>query len=203
MDNYKKLIETIDEKTKYNEKTRELTVRLDEESKKDMKIKLELTTKTIDWKYLKNILVQNVDKLYDISKEEKFNQIICKLKKLNIFTINSDFWEVYDSLEDKIKIKYGFPNDFHEEYKEFFDKYTWYELMGFDTSNFYKTVNECKNAINKLMPNTFINEKKYRELVKKDKKMPLCPEEHYKNKGFIDIKTSFNLNYDVKKAELI
>jgi len=204
MDNYKKLIETIEEKTKYNEKTRELTVRLDEsDNKKEMKIKLELTTKTIDWKYLKNILVQNVDKIYDISKEEKFNQIIGKLKKLKIFDINSDFWEVYNNLDNKLKIKYGFPDNFYEEYKEFFDKYTWYELLELDTSNFYKTINECKNSILKIMPNTFINEKKYKELVKKDKKLPLCPEEHYKNKGFIDIKTSFNSNSDLKKAELI
>ena len=204
LDNYKILIDTIEEKTKYDEKTRELTVRLDDNNKnKNMKIKLELTTKTIDWKYLKTILISNIDKIYDISKEEKFNQIVSKLKKLNMFNINSDFWEVYNNLDEKIKIKYGLLDNFHEEYKEFFDKYTWYELLELDTSNFYKTVIECRNAIIKLLPDILIDENNYRKLIKKDKKIPMCPEEYYKNKNFIDIITSFNIVKNSTKMKFL
>ena len=184
LDNYKNLINTIEEKTKYDKKTRELTVRLDDNKNKNknknMKIKLELTTKTIDWKYLKTILISNIDKIYDISKEEKFNQIVSKLKKLNMFNINSNFWEVYNNLDEKIKIKYGLLDNFHEEYKEFFDKYTWYELLELKPE--YYHFNEFMNLLKKKerSANIINNKEQMSILHKLDKKIPIYPKYYYK-----------------------
>ena len=191
IDNYKKLLDKIG-MSKYDEKEKELTVPLDDD--KEMKIKLKLTTKSFDWKYLKTILMENLDKKYDISKEEKFKQIIEKLKKRKQFTMECDFWEVYRNLD---KDKYELPetDEFYEEYKEFLDEKTWFELLEFDTSGYYKTKQKCINSIKQLdkYHNGQIDDNTYIILRKKDKKLPPNPVEYFKKSGFTTIKKEFNM----------
>lgn len=190
LDNYKLLLTKISN-SNYNEKEKELTVPLDDD--KEMKIKLKLTTKSFDWKYLKNILIENLDKNYDISKEEKFKLIVAKLKKRKQFNIECDFWEVYNSLD---KEKYDLPENLYEEYKEFFDEKTWFELLEFDISKYYKTKQECINSIKQLdkYHNGQIDDETYIVLRKKDKKLPPNPIEYFKKDGFTTIKKEFNIN---------
>jgi hypothetical protein len=192
IDNYKLLLNKITA-SKYNEKEKELTVPLDDD--KEMKIKLKLTTKSFDWKYLKDIIIQDLNKKYDISKEERFNQIIEKLKKRQQFKVDCDFWEVYKNLD---KEKYDLPEteNFYEEYKEFFDKKTWFEIMDFDMTKYYKTKSECINSIKQLTKNKNekIDNKKYDILRKADNKLPPYPEEYFKKSGFTTIEREFNVN---------
>lgn len=202
MDNYKLLLTKISN-SKYDEKNKELTVTLDDD--KEMKIKLKLTTKSFDWKYLKNILIENLDKNYDISKEDKFKQIIEKLKKRKQFNIECDFWEVYNSLD---KEKYDLPEteNLYEEYKEFFDEKTWFEWLEFDISRYYKTIQECINSIKQLdkYHNGQIDDEIYIVLRKKDKKLPPNPIEYFKKNGFTTIEKEFNINIkkNIKIANL-
>jgi superfamily II DNA or RNA helicase len=190
LDNYKVLLNKISE-SEYDEKEKELTVKLDDD--KEMKIKLKLTTKSFDWKYLKNILIEDVNKIYDISKEEKFNQIIEKLKKRQQFNVECDFWETYKNLD---KDKYDLPENLYEEYKEFFDENTWFELLDYDISGYYKTKQECINSIKQLdkYHNGQIDEETYIVLRKKDKKIPPNPIEYFKKSGFTTIEKEFNIN---------
>jgi hypothetical protein len=197
LDNYKVLLNKISE-SEYDEKEKELTVKLDNfENGKEMKIKLKLTTKSFDWKYLKNILIEDVNKIYDISKEEKFNQIIEKLKKIHQFNAECDFWETYKNLD---KDKYDLPENLYEGYKEFFDEKTWFELLDFDISGYYKTKSECINSIKQLNKdidikiNDKIDLKIYNNFRKKDKKLPPHPEEYFKKSGFTTIEKEFNIN---------
>jgi len=193
MENYKILIDKISE-SKYNEKEKELTVKLDNsENGKEMKIKLKLTTKSFDWKYLKDILIEDVNKIYDISKEEKFNMIIEKLKKIKLFNNECDFWEVYKNLD---KVKYDLPENLYEEYKEFFDKKTWFELLNYDMTKYYKTKSECINSIKQLNKdiNVKIDDKIYNNFRKKDKKLPPNPVEYFKKNEFTTIEKEFNIN---------
>lgn len=198
MENYKLLIDKISD-SEFDENEKELTVKLDEDKK--MKIKLKLTTKSFDWKYLKNLLIEDVNKMYNISKEENFNQIIEKLKKRKQFTPDCDFWEVYNNLD---KDKYDLPLDLYQEYNEFFDERTWFDIMGFDTDEYYKTINECKNAIIKLNnKNHNITSILYNKLREKDKKLPPFPEEYFKKQGFINLQTHFNTQTKPKSLNLI
>ncbi len=173
IDNYKKLIETIEEKTKYNEKTRELIVRLDDQSKKDMKIKLELTTKTIDWKYLKNILVQNVDKLYDINNDEhliiEYNILQNKIKEYK-FRRNRDFIKEYKIYAEK--------NNLETEPEVKYKNYGWngwYEFLNIDTSIYPKTKEKLIDFCKK---NNIITEKEYLKNTKLFD-IPFYPQEIY------------------------
>jgi hypothetical protein len=199
MENYKTLIDKITE-SNYDENTKELTVKLDED--KEMKIKLKLTTKSFDWKYLKNILIEDVNKMYDISKQEKFNQIVEKLKKRKQFNTECDFWNVYKELN---KEKYDLPENLYEDYKEFFDKTTWFDIMSYDMSKYYKTIQDCKNAITNI--NKYhdgnITEKIYDKLRIKDNKLPPFPEEYFKKQGFTNISKEFNIKKQTNILSII
>jgi len=201
IENYKLLLNKISV-SKYNEKEKELTVPLDDD--KEMKIKLKLTTKSFDWKYLKDILIQDLNKKYDISKEEKFNQIIEKLKKRHQFKVDCDFWEIYKKLD---KEKYDLPEteNFYEEYKEFFEEKTWFEIMDFDISEYYKTKQECIEFLKQLGPyhSGRLDEEVYEMLRKKNKKLPPHPEEYFKKSGFTTIKKEFNISKANTKSAIL
>ena len=175
-ENYKKLIDTIEEKTKYNEKTRELTIRLDDNNKnKNMTIKLELTTKTIDWKFLKTILVNTIDKIYDINNDEHLILEYEKLKnkmKQNKFISSRDFIKQYKSIAEENDLEY-------EPYIKY-EKHgwkNWYDFLNIDITSYPKT----KEKLIELCKKNNINTEK--DYLKNTKvlNMPYYPQELYNN----------------------
>ena len=123
-----------------------------------------------------------------LSEKDMFDIIIIKLKNLNIFNSTTNFWEVYNNMN---KTLIGLPNDLYEKYKSEFDSRTIYDILNIDMSNYYATVGECIIGINKLYKGN-IDDIIYKELLSKDNRLPLFPEELYKKKGFTCIKNSFN-----------
>lgn len=121
-----------------------------------------------------------------------FNKIIDKIKKLNVFTINSDFWKEYDLIANKEYL--GLPSNHTELYEKFknnFDNKTWYEILEFDTSEWYQSVSKCKTELQK-MHNGTITEKIYNKLAKKNNKLPPHPKIFFVHKDFLNIEDSFN-----------
>jgi superfamily II DNA or RNA helicase len=182
-----------DEMCKYIENTiideKEQTIKI----KKDNRtvVELDMIFTGCDWSKLKYDIKKVVEDKMQINEEEKFKAIIKKLRTIEDFTIECDFWEVYEELDKK---KYHLPENLYDEYKEFFDKSTWFELMEYDTSKYYKTIQECKNAINKLdkYHDEIITDKIYNKLRRKDNKLPPFPKEYFKRHGFTDISSHFN-----------
>lgn len=124
-------------------------------------------------------------------QKHEFNEFIRTIKEINIFNINSNFWSEYENIPNKEK--YRLPENIFELYKDFFDKTTWYELLHFDTSIWYQTINKCINVIKKLnIEHACITTEKYNELIKIDSKLPIYPYELFRLNGFISIEKNFN-----------
>ena len=193
-DIYDKMI-TVCDNIKYDDKTEEITVRVNNNTKLDMKFKLELTTKTYDFGKLKLELSTIIDKMYNIDKKQKFDIIVDKMKKSAWFNIKTvDFWKAYENLPDKEKM--GIPlsgEKLHDEYKEFFDGRTWYDILGINTNCWYQTINDCYKALKNIYDIEIeIDDKIYQNASLKDKKIPVNPCEFYKINGFKDVKDAFN-----------
>lgn len=196
LEKYKKIKELFTENT-YDAKTNEIKIKIDGDDKHDTKIKLELTTKNFDWSKFTQKLSSIIDNKFGVSEEEKFKIIIDKLKQIDEFTPESDFWEVYEDLDKK---KYNLPENLYEEYKEFFDKTTLFELMEYDMSKYYKTIDECKKAIVRLdkYHDGVITDKIYNKLRRKNNMLPPFPKEYFKRQGFTDIQKEFNIKKQTK-----
>lgn len=182
----------------YDEKKQEIIVKIDDKEKHNMKIKLDLKTKSYDFNKLKIEISTIIDKMYNVDKNEKFSRIIESLKKSNWFNLKTlDFWKSYDDLPNKDKI--GLPlssKELYEEYKEYFDSKTWYEILDLNTNGWYQTINECRNALKKIY-NTEYDDILYQKAINEDKKIPFNPYEFYKLYGFKNVKDTFNNNNNV------
>jgi len=85
------------------------------------------------------------------------------------------------------------PKDIYNEYKEFFDVKTWYELLGFNTGIWLNSISAVK---------TFLHEKNelvvdmdgYDKLCTKYKELPPYPLEFFRIQKFQSIKADFNTN---------
>lgn len=120
-----------------------------------------------------------------INSTHDFNKIIKKLKNLNVFNIDCNFWIKYDEIKNKEYL--GLPvthGDLYEKFQKYFDDKTWYEILGYDTSIWYQSVKECKEELKKIH-NGNITEHNYYELRKIDNKLPPHPIDYYK--GLITI----------------
>ena len=126
-----------------------------------------------------------------LSEKDMFDITIIKLKNLNIFNSRTNFWEVYDNIINKELI--GLPTDLYEKYKSEFDARTIYDILDIDMSYYYTTIDECITGIKKLYKGV-VDDIIYKELLNKDNKLPLFPEELYKKQCFTCIKNSFNTN---------
>jgi len=168
-------------KTECDEKQNEITVKIDDNKKHDSKLKFEYLTKSVDWNKVKQQLNEKIDNQFGITKDDKFNVIINKLKELNVFNKKCKFSETYDKLQLKIKQDNDFPIDLYNEYKENFDTNTWYGLLGYDTIT-YLNYDEMKKLLwkNKYYKNIFIKE--YDKLRNNNNKLPFDPTEFYKTK---------------------
>jgi len=184
----------------YDNVKEEITIKIDDNDAHDMKFKLELTTKIYDFNKMKIEMATIIDRMNHIDKIQKFNMIINKIKNCNVMTINTiNFWETYDNIADKTKM--GLPAtsvELYNEYDEFFNTKTWYDILGLDTKEWYTTIEECSCALRKIYANGEITNIIYKELVTRDKRIPYDPIEFYKLLGFKSIKENFNKNTKMK-----
>jgi len=178
----------------YDKQKEELTLKIDDNKKNDIIFKLELQTLNYDFNKFVSELGSIVDKMFNISHDEKFDKIIDTIKKTNIFKINTlNFNKKYDSIPDKAKLNIPLDSKtLYDEYKDKFDNNNWYDLLGLDTNRWYKTKEECMASLQKLS-NDIITSNNYKELRKKDPKLPINPNELYKKGGFTSIEKDFNI----------
>ena len=196
IETYKKIKKMCDE-TEYDDITKKIKIKIDDDKKHDTEIKLELTTKIFNWSNIKNKLENIIDDNFGINKEQKFNLIIEKLKKTNNFDVEKDFWKVYNKLDFK-KLNLPEKKELFEEFKDFFDNKSWFEIMNFDISKYYKTIKHCINAIFNLLDKfdgELITSEIYETLRIYDKKLPPFPHEYFKKQNFTTIEKEFKLNY--------
>lgn len=132
---YNKMI-NICKKMKYDEALQEIEVKIDDNKKHNMKFKLKLKTKTYDFANLKIHLETYIDKMYNVDKRIKFDQIIEKLKDGKYMNINTrDFWDAYDRIDDDEKEEMNIPmtsKDLYRKNKDFFDTESWYDILNLD-----------------------------------------------------------------------
>lgn len=187
---YNKMLE-ICNNIEYNEEKETISVKIDDDENHDMKFKLELKTKSYDFNKMKLQIAEIIDKMFNIDKKQKFDVIIDKLKNskwFNLKTIN--FWSAYNNMLDKNKI--GLPeksDDLYNEYKDFFDNKTWYDILELDTSCWYNF-----SDFKKILRTTSLFEKYQKDIdkyyssnIKKlNQKMPINPCELYKIKSIYE-----------------
>jgi len=173
-------IETYDEETKQTDKSvafrRAMDVIKFDKVKQEIKFKLgtekiKIHCNKLEWMSISKHFEKFLQQKIKISNDEKFKIIVDKLKKTNKFTIDCDFWNVYDSLDKK---EFSTREEFYNEYKEIFDKYTWFEILGFDTSCYYN-YNQFINILKKKERSINIvnNQTQMKILNSLDKKIPL------------------------------
>ena len=151
-----------------------------------------MLTKQIDWGFLKQLIKTEIDNKFKIDKSIQFNRTIKILRDMKVFDIGcKDFWKTYNRIPKVDKQRNFLPENLYEEYKEFFDKTTWYELLGFDTSCWYQTKKQCINALAKLHKEN-VTKDIYHKLCTKDNKLPPNPAELFKKVDFTTIENEFN-----------
>ena len=135
----------------------------------------------IDWSKFTNLFKSTMNKKLNINKEDEFNNTIKKIKLIDIFSKDIHFWDEYDKLDHrslKILDTYSLKNDYPEIWKT----KTWYEVLGTNNKLSYDDLQEYVMS-NKLK---YIDKSIYLNLCKKNKHMPIFPDEYYKYKGWID-----------------
>jgi hypothetical protein len=123
---------------------------------------------------LKDYLIEEVNRL--VGREEKledqFKAIINKLKSLEQFKIDNNYWLEYEKLDYE---SLGIPNldEFKNRFKDIFDNKTWYDLLELNFD--YYSIDELKNII---MSNGL-------DIVKTDIRIPKYPNEYYRLLGWV------------------
>ena len=173
-------IETYDDESKETDKTvafrRAMDVIKFDKIKQEIKFKLgteniKIHCNKLEWMSISKHFEKFLQQKIKISNDDKFKIIVDKLKKTNKFTIDCDFWDVYDSLD---KNKFSPREEFYNEYKEIFDKHTWFEILGYDTSCYYN-YNQFLNILKKKERSiNIVNNKEQMKILNSlDKKIPL------------------------------
>ena len=194
IETYQRMIEMC-RKMQYDENQRLITIQLSDNKKNDILIRLELKTKTYDFLKLKDQLAEMVDRTFGVDQKIRFEHVVDRLKAGQWFDLQTvDFWRTYDEIPADVLRDAGLPVDsrtLYDEYKEMFDGQTWYGILGLDTSGWYDTVGRCKNALKKFNIN-HITRDKYIKCLKKDKRLPVNPNEFFKLEHFTDIEREFS-----------
>jgi hypothetical protein len=130
----------------------------------------------LEWKNI----IKNFDKILEeklqLSDDDIFKIYINKIKDLEQFKdIKNDFWEEYKKLDHE---KLGLPKDIYNEYKNIWEKNTWYDLLGH--KNVHISLKEFKQYFYKFFP-TYkkCTEKIYKKL-KNNLNLPEYPFEYYR-----------------------
>jgi superfamily II DNA or RNA helicase len=180
----------IASKTVIDEKTETIYIKVDDNVKHDIKLKIQLLTKTIDWNILKQLIKTEIDCKFKMPHDTVFKKIIETLKQLDVFDINClDFWRAFNNISKETKDKYMIPIDLYNEYKHIFDKTTWYDLLGIDTTMLYNSKLAIYNAIGN------VRKQEYYQLCKYNNKLPKNPKEFFKKEGFTTIEDELNNIY--------
>jgi superfamily II DNA or RNA helicase len=117
-----------------------------------------------------------LEKKLDISKDESLNLIIRKLKMFPQFNNpENNFWKEYEKIDHNLL---GISKDIYNEYKEIFDKNTWYDLLGYKNIyyNFNKFCNFC-------VKNNIKNKQDYKNIYNNNN-YPKFPKEYYRLIGW-------------------
>lgn len=163
----------------YDETTQTITTKLDNDDRHDIKIKLDLITKSFDWIKIFELLGKEIKKLVGVTDNKELEIIIEKMKQSNYFDKYSDFWKTYNAVREELNL----PKDFQVKYKDIFEKKTWYEIMDYDVSEWYDSINKIKKVITQLVnnKNNITDKKTYNKLLKYDNKLPPNPEYLFNN----------------------
>lgn len=112
----------------------------------------------------------------NISKNESLNLIIRKLKLLSQFNNpENDFWKEYEKIDHELL---GIPKNIYNEYKEIFDKNTWYDLLGY--KNIYLSLDNFKKEISVKCPHIKSIDKNIYNKLKNILNIPKYPFEYYR-----------------------
>lgn len=137
---------------------------------------------TLEWynvmKNFQHIIMEKVK----MTPKQMFTIIIEKLKKLRPFqNPNSDFWAEYEALDHE---KLAIPEDIWEEYWDFFQERTWYDLLGY--KSIFHSLDELREIIYSEYPDIEImDEKTYIKL--RTKHNLVChPFEYYRLESISD-----------------
>jgi len=189
MNQYRQLLELFDN-TEFDEKEQLIKIKIDDDRRHDIQLKIKLIHKEDDWQNIRDAMRRKIIREAKISKEEEFNHIIDIIKKANIFSKNSDFWLEYSNIKNKGEL--GLPNDLYNEFKEFFDTKSWYDILGIDTKDWLQTPKAIKEFFkNKNIVD--VTESRYRVYAKIFKQLPPNPKEFFKFNNFTTIEKEFSV----------
>jgi uncharacterized protein YqgV (UPF0045/DUF77 family) len=174
LETYKKMKEIVSEKS-YDEKTKTIKIKIDDDEKHDTEIKLELITKKFDWSKFTEKLNSIIDKNFGIDNDKKLKveYEILKEKVLNLGLENKSEYKLYaktknmETEPEKKYLNHGWTN--------------YYDFLGIDTSDFPETLDKLK----RLLKNKNINSiEKYNKKENIEKyNLPEMPEEIYNIKN--------------------
>lgn len=150
-------------------------------------IKLDL--KTINWEIFKEYLVKEVRKLTKQTIEDEFTIIVNKLKKLDQFKVDNDYWLEYEKL-DSTSLEIPNVVEFRNKYEKIFETKTWYDVLAINFN--YYSFDDIRIIFQKS--NKEMNKTLYDKLMIKNKKIPKYPAEYYKFKGWTGYENLLNGN---------
>lgn len=138
-------------------------------------ITININCHRLEWKNIEEKYSGILQQKLKISKDEYFNIIINKLKEMEPFqNCENNFWDEYSKLDHK---ELHFPVNILEEYSEFFNTKTWYDLLELKK---YLTLDNFRIQFYKDYPKIkSINEKSYHK-IKKNINIPNYPFEYYR-----------------------
>jgi len=173
LEKYKKMKEMFND-TKYDEDTKKIKIKIDDNADHDTEIKLELITKNFDWSKFTKKINSIIDKQFEMSEEESLKiqyeilkEKIQKYKKIK----NKDEYKKYaeknklDIEPEKKYINSGWKN--------------YYDFLGISTDSFPETLDELKKICKKY---DLDNVDVYMAKCKKYR-LPEMPEEIYNIKN--------------------
>jgi len=175
---YKKMCE-LKQNTVITEEKNLITIKVDDNKRHDTK--LYLKTRSVDWGAIKEYLEKEIDRKFNIGRDDKFKEVIQTINDSNEMDCESDFWKVYDDIKDELCL----PTNFYNEYRDYFETKSWYELLGLDISCWYSSIKNIDKAIYGKYEGE-LTRRKYSELMKKDNKLPPYPQYLFKLHTFRD-----------------
>jgi len=179
LEKYKKMKEMFND-TSYDENSKKIKIKIDDNIEHDTEIKLELITKNFDWSKFTKKINSIIDKNFGIDEDEslktEYELLKEKIQKYN--KVNS---KNNSKLNNKLEYKkYAEKNKLVINPEQKFINYGWinyYDFLGIDTSKYPKTLDELKNICkNHCLDNEDVFIAKCNT-----KNLPEMPEEIYRN----------------------
>jgi superfamily II DNA or RNA helicase len=186
--NYYKMIlnlASLSDSTEYYDKIIKLfaNTEFDDEAKEvvfnlgNIKSKLKLDVQITDWTKLKDFLSKEICQKLKLTKQQLFDKYLNIIKKQKGFDDpESNFHKLYLKLNH---IELGLPKNIYNEFKEIWEKNTWYDVLG---HKMYLNLNDLRNLIKtKYQHIITLDDKSYNQLqLKNNDKLPKYPLEYYK-----------------------